>query len=199
MTGYPELGRAGFVLAGGGSTRMGRDKALLPFHGRTLVEHIAAQVEIAAGSVSLVGNPARYGHFGYPVVRDLVPRLGPLGGICSALRSSLAAWNLVVACDMPALRAPLLGELLAVAESSGADCLAPLGPLGLPEPLCAVYHARCLPRLMAALSNGVRKVMEGLAGASILIYKPSDVTAFENCNTPEQWAAYTDKTRPAGI
>jgi molybdopterin-guanine dinucleotide biosynthesis protein A len=169
---------------------MGRDKALLPFQGRTLVEHVATQVEAAAGSVALVGEPSRYGHLGYPVVRDVLPGAGPLGGIYAALGASAAAWNLVVACDMPAIRAPLLEELLGAAETSGTDGLIPMGPEGLPEPLCAVYHADCLPRIKAALAGGVRKVMEGLAGAAILIYKPSDLTAFENCNTPAQWAAY---------
>ena len=64
---------SGFVLAGGGSTRMGRNKALLPFRGITLVEHVAGIVRQAAGSVTLIGDPVQLGHLGLPVVSDLLP------------------------------------------------------------------------------------------------------------------------------
>jgi len=62
----------GFVLAGGASTRMGRDKALLPFAGRTLLEHVAARVAEAAGNVTVIGPPERYGHLGLVCAADLV-------------------------------------------------------------------------------------------------------------------------------
>lgn len=161
------MNRAGFVLVGGGSTRMGRDKALLPYRGATLVEHIASIVVAAAGSATLVGDPGKYGHLGYPVVPDALPRAGPLAGICTALATSGADWNLVVACDIPAVSASFLKDLLEAAERSGTDCLLPAGPSGRPEPLCAVYHRRALPAIRGALEQGVRKVLEGLAGLTV--------------------------------
>jgi molybdopterin-guanine dinucleotide biosynthesis protein A len=176
---------------------MGRDKALLPRAGLTLAQHIAGQVAAAAGSAALVGDPARYRGLGYPVVRDLTPGAGPLGGICSALRASAAEWNLVVACDMPALSAPFLETLLDAAARSGADCLLPAGPSGRPEPLCAVYHARCLPHLTAAFARGVRKLTDALDGLRVAAYPVADRAVFENCNTPGDWAAHADKT-PGG-
>jgi molybdopterin-guanine dinucleotide biosynthesis protein A len=183
--------RAGFVLVGGKSSRMGRDKALLPFRGATLVEHIAASVAAAADSVTLVGNPEVYRHLGYPVIADGIPDAGPLAGIQAALTASQADWNLIVACDMPRISAGFLSELLKAAEKSNADGLIPAGPSGLPEPLCAVYHRRCLPAISRALDRHVRKVMDGLAGLQLEIWRVPQSYWFRNLNTPREWTAYS--------
>src|SRR5689334_13277077 len=100
---------------------MATDKALLPFRGATLVQHVASAVLAATGSVTLVGEPQRYLHLGYPVVPDRVPGAGPLGGIASALAATTAEWNLVLACDMPEVSVHFLEQLLAAAEASSAD------------------------------------------------------------------------------
>jgi molybdopterin-guanine dinucleotide biosynthesis protein A len=152
--------RAGFVLAGGASRRMGRDKALLPWNGATLVEHVAAQVREAVGSVTLVGHPERFGALPLPAIPDLRPDSGPLAGIEAALLASDADWNLVVACDMPAITAKILRYLL---DHAHADCLVPVSASGRLHPLCAVYHRRCGPVFAAALDRGVRRMTEALA------------------------------------
>ena len=187
------------MLVGGRSSRMGRDKALLAYRGGVLAQYVAGEAARAAGDVWLVGDPERYGGLGYPVIRDLAPGAGPLGGICSALRSSTAEWNLVVACDMPGVTAAFLGELLAAAAARGGECLVPAGPSGRPEPLCAVYRPACLPAIAAALARGVRRVMEGLTGVDVRLYEVAGAAVFENCNTPEEWAGHSDKTPGAGI
>src|SRR5437588_11783860 len=92
---------SGFVLSGGRSSRMGRDKALLPYRSRTLVQHVADEVQRVTGNVSLIGDAARYAHFGYPVYPDCVPECGPLGGIYTALNRSEADWSIIVSCDLP--------------------------------------------------------------------------------------------------
>ena len=70
---------------GGRSSRMGRDKALLPFRGGALAQSVARAVSATAGSVTLVGDPERYGGLGYAVIADIYPGEGPLGGILTAL------------------------------------------------------------------------------------------------------------------
>jgi molybdenum cofactor guanylyltransferase len=183
-------GMAGFVLVGGNSSRMGRDKAQLPLHGRTLVEHIAGAVAEAAGSVTLIGAPERYQSLGFGMLPDSRPGAGPLGGICTALAATDAEWNLMVACDMPGISAPFLRRLLDAAQGSAADCLLPSGPGGLPEPLCAVYHSRCRETISQALDRGVRKVTAGLAGLNIAPWIVPEAHWFRNVNTPDEWAAF---------
>jgi molybdopterin-guanine dinucleotide biosynthesis protein A len=186
----PARKRAGYVLVGGRSSRMGRDKALLPFRGGTLARAVAREVELAAGSVLLVGNPGRYGSIGYPIVPDVYPGEGPLGGILTVLQHTRADWNLVVACDMPEVKAPFLRELLDAAEELELDALLPAGPSGLPEPLCAVYHRSSRQLLYRAFSDGVRKISAALEGLRTALYPVTESEHFQNVNTPEDWAGY---------
>ena len=178
------------MLAGGKSSRMGVDKALLPFRGGALAGHVAAAVAAAAGSATLIGDPQKYGHLGYPVLPDRSPGAGPLGGLETALSHTAVEWNLVLACDMPSISAGFLRELLDAAEQAGADALLPAGPSGRPEPLSAVYHRRCAPILRRALDAGVRKVTDAFAGLDVRTFAVDDPAWFENLNTPEQWALY---------
>jgi molybdopterin-guanine dinucleotide biosynthesis protein A len=187
----PKITWAGFVLVGGNSSRMGRDKARLPFQGKTLVDHVASAVAEAAGSVTLVGAPERYETLGFRMLADQRTGAGPLAGIYTALAASPAAWNLIVACDMPGISAPFLRSLMAAAQSSDADCLLPAGPSGLPEPLCAAYHSRCLEAIGAALDRNVRKITDGLAGLRIANWRVDESNWLRNVNTPEEWTQYT--------
>ncbi|HXI43255.1 MAG TPA: molybdenum cofactor guanylyltransferase [Bryobacteraceae bacterium] len=183
---------AGFVLAGGRSSRMGQDKALLMFKGRPLVEHVAGEVRQAAGNVTLVGNPSRYTYLGYPVIEDILPACGPLSGIHATLTHSTAEWNLVVACDMPEVTAGFLMMLLDRAAAGSADAVLPAGPSGLSEPLCAVYHRRSLEAITGALASGVRKVTDALRGLDIDVWRVPDSRYFHNLNTPQEWSCYSN-------
>jgi len=177
--------RAGFVLAGGRSSRMGQDKALLPWKGSTLIESVAREVLKAVGNVTLLGSPALYGSFVFPVISDKIEGCGPLGGLHAALSSTSTEWNVLVACDMPAVTSQLLEELLAAAVVSGADALVPQTPVGL-EPLCAVYHARLLPAVESALQSKYLKMHDFVSTIHAKLWPVPDATLFRNLNTPEQ-------------
>jgi molybdopterin-guanine dinucleotide biosynthesis protein A len=181
---------AGFVLAGGHSSRMGSDKALLPFKGGTLVEHVAEQVHQAAGNVTLVGNPERYSNLSYRVIRDIYPARSPLSGIHAAVAASFQEWNLIVACDMPEVTAAFLAKLIERAECTKAQAVIPTGPSGMPEPLCAAYSRASLGVIADSLERDIRKVMDGLTALEIDFWPVSDSRHFQNLNTPEEWTGY---------
>lgn len=181
MSTRPSL-TAGFVLAGGQSTRMGRDKALLRFEGATLLETIAGRVHSVAGSVTVIGPPERYRHLGLNVTPDLIDGCGPLAGLYTALAMHRAEWNLVVACDMPNVTEEVLRDLLAVAKGDG---VVPETTQGR-EPLCAVYHARVAAAAEAALRQKRLKMQEFISTLDIQRWPVSDPDVFANWNVPEQ-------------
>ncbi|HTW65112.1 MAG TPA: molybdenum cofactor guanylyltransferase [Bryobacteraceae bacterium] len=183
---------SGFVLAGGRSTRMGRNKALLPFRGMTLVEHMAGIVRQAAGAVTLIGDPTELGHLGLPVVADQLPDRGPAGGIHAALTVSPSEWNLIAGCDMPAITSEILNDLLERTARTSADCVAAAGPGGGLEPLCAVYHRRCLAAVDTAIRENRLKMKYLLRelGAEAC---PVPAAAVINVNTPAEWAEFEAK------
>ena len=174
------MSRAGFILTGGASSRMGRDKALLDWEGRPMVVHVASIVEAVTGPVTLIGAPEKYGQMGFAVIADKESGMGPLAGIRTVLENTAADWNLIVACDMPYLNSELLARLLHSAASGSADCLMPTG-----QPLCAVYHRRCLGEVDKALNAGIRKVWDGLSNLRVELFEVDEPLCFQNLNRPQ--------------
>lgn len=182
-TGNP---RAGYVLAGGRSSRMGRDKALLPLDGATLIEHVASKVHVAAGNVSIIAPPDRYRDLPYPVIADMVEGCGPLGGVFTALSVTEAPWNLIVGCDMPALTVAFLEDLFRAAELP-VDAVVPETAGGL-DPLCAVYHRRCLEKAASAIDRKILKMHDFVSTLRIRRWPVLNAAPLENINTPDQWS-----------
>ena len=183
----------GFVLAGGKSSRMGSDKALLRLDGKTLLERVAQAVEEAVGSVVIVGNSGRYGGFGYGVIPDAVPDSGPLAGIQAALAESDTEWNLMVACDMPGVTADRLRCLVEEAQGCGdADVVMPYFE-GCPQPLCAVYHRRARVAIEEALRSQRLKIMDALADLRVVRKAMDGEDLFRNVNTPAEWSAFVSR------
>ena len=177
---------AGFVLVGGRSARMGRDKALLRYKSKPLLEHAAQQVLSAAGNVTLIGDPALYGQFGYPVYPDRVPGCGPLGGLYTALSRTQADWNLIVACDLPSI-CELQLKLILEAANEACDCVVPQLKNELTEPLSAAYHRRCLPKVEQALANNALRMRDLIRELSTITLTGWEPELFHNVNSPADW------------
>lgn len=183
----------GFVLAGGRSSRMGREKALLELGGVPLIVRTARLVETVLGSARVVGETAGIRALGLSTVPDDWPGVGPLGGIATALRVSRAPWSLVVACDLPYLTVAWLEYLVSRALGSGADAVIAMNASGA-EPLCAAYRESAEPTIRSALSLGklkVRSMLENLRGEVIEPEEwkrfDSDGYLFKNMNSPEDY------------
>jgi len=194
------MAAAGFVLAGGRSRRMSRDKAMLPYRGRPLIAHVAGTVEKAlgketwfgSGPVAIVGEPDRYRNLGYRVLADIHENCGPLGGIITALSASPVDWNLVVACDMPNLDPEDLRMLVERSSNRTALCIAAEGESREAEPLCAIYHRDCLPILRRALHDKKLKMKDVLRELHPeFVALPAESLA--NLNTPEEWTAFEEQ------
>jgi len=183
----------GIVLAGGKSRRMGRDKALLPFQGTTLLEYIIMQMRKAVEDVIVVADmPERYVLAdGTRVVGDIYPEAGPLGGIVTGLHVAKEGYHPVVGCDMPYLEPAMLRLL--IREAQGFDGVIP-EVAGRIEPLCAVYHSRCVVALEMALLQGERAVHRAIEYVNmkrvredVLRTVDKDLRSFINLNTPAEY------------
>lgn len=196
----PRRDVAGFVLAGGASSRMGRDKGLLEFGGVPLVVHLAQRIEPLVARVTLVGAPRGYAQLGLPIIPDHQAagrsskiRRGPLAGIAAALAATHSTWNLLVACDLPYLSVEWLGWLVSRATKSRAQAVVPQTERGL-EPLAAMYRRKCGTVIAATLTRGERKVANALEELQIeRVYprewRPHDPQGLvlRNMNTPQDY------------
>jgi len=166
--------RTAVILCGGGSTRMGSDKALLQMGEHSLLERAVAAVEPHVSECLLAcGTEPRYEHLGLPLILDTECDGGPLIGLLSGLESAQTTWVLLVACDMPGLGAGVLERLVAEASGASADPADPATPEagvdtdvwlfeddGGLQPLCALYRRRTvLPAVRSALAAGERSMV----------------------------------------
>jgi molybdopterin-guanine dinucleotide biosynthesis protein A len=186
----PEI--AAFVLAGGRSSRMGRDKAFLELQGRTLLERALAIAHSISDNVRIVGQRDKFGAYG-PVVEDVYPGQGPLAGIHAALTTSQVELNFIIALDTPFLDARFAIYLVEQARLSGATVTVPR-VAGQAQPLCAVYRrefAAVAERALRQEKNNIVPLFDTVTTREIddaelgeLAYDPR---MFDNLNTPEEW------------
>jgi molybdopterin-guanine dinucleotide biosynthesis protein A len=179
---------AGFVLVGGRSSRMGRDKARLHIGSGLLVEDIAAKVANATTRVALVGPPERYVDLPFECLADMRPDCGPLAGIETALAADYGELNLISGCDMPDLAPEWLQELVSTARRTGALCVVTRDAAGKIHPLCAVYRRECLPLVRQAIDAGKLKLLDFLKELAVVEMHTAAVIG--NLNTPQQLAAH---------
>ncbi|MFN3644035.1 MAG: molybdenum cofactor guanylyltransferase MobA [Gemmobacter sp.] len=176
------------ILAGGRSSRMGRDKALVPLGGRPMIAAVIARLapQAAPLAISANGDPARFAAFGLPVLPDAVPgHPGPLAGVLAAMdwAAGLGADAVVtVPVDVPLIPADLVGRLAAAGPFALART--PGGWQGA----CALWPVGLRARLRADLGAGMRRLTDWARAQGAVAADFDDEAAFANVNTPADLA-----------
>ena len=188
----------GYVLAGGGSTRFGQDKALIKVNGQPMLLRMQRLLASVVTDVAVIASPEKYASFGVSCIPDLWLGQGPLGGIITALRSSAAAtniprWNLIIGCDMPFLSREWLAHLAKLSLVSDVDVLVPRSINGL-EPLCACWRTNAADQLQKEFDSGTRKITDAMEKLRMEIVDEPDWKRFDkagrlfwNMNTPKDY------------
>jgi molybdopterin-guanine dinucleotide biosynthesis protein A len=167
------------ILAGGKSSRMGRDKAFLEFEGQTLLaRQIALARAAGAGEIFIAGrSDVEYAEFDCPILNDKFQNAGPLAGIERALDSASTPHLLVLAVDLPGMHIKFLRRLLAL-------CRANLGAIprigSQTEPLAAVY-----PKVARPLAEGLLRDGNNRAGTFAERCVESNLAQFVACDENE--------------
>jgi molybdopterin-guanine dinucleotide biosynthesis protein A len=187
-------GIAGAILAGGLSTRMGRDKAFVDFRGRPMIAHAIERLapQVSTIAISANGDPARFASFGLPVLQDVdASRPGPLAGIAAGLvfaRDNGFASIVTVPCDAPFAPRDLVARLTATEDDKPAVAMSAHGV----EPLFASWPVSTLPAVEAALASGdaaVWRLLENLGARRVAIPVSDGEDWSLNLNSPEDLAA----------
>lgn len=193
MYDQPVGGIAAFVLAGGHSSRMGRDKAFLELAGRALIQRAVDLAGTVSGEVQIVGERAKFLEIG-PTIEDLFPGGGPLAGIHAALSRTHHDLNLVLAVDLPFVTPEFLRYLLSQASQTSALVSLPRAD-GRWQPLCAIYRkefGELAQRALAKKKNRIDALFSPQEtrelGEAELLRMGFDVGMFRNLNTPEDFA-----------
>jgi len=182
----------GVIQAGGKSTRMGgRPKALMELAGRRIIERVMTALETAVDDLLVVTNtPELYAFLGLPMVPDIYPDHGSLGGIYSGLKAASGEAAFTVACDMPFLRPEIVR--LVVDRAGAGDVVIPRVE-GQYETLHAAYRKTCLPPMEERLIQGRLKITDFFDAVRVVPIEEAELTryrdpavVFMNVNTPEE-------------
>ncbi len=182
----------GVIQAGGKSTRMGgQPKALMELGGRRIIDRVVEVMAAVTDDLLVVTNtPELYASLGIPMVPDVFPDGGSLGGIYSGLRAAAGGAAFTVACDMPFLM-PAVAKLV-IARAEEADVVIPRAGAQL-EPLHACYAKSCLGPMESRLGTGRLKIVGFFEDVRVLVIPEEDVArlsppdvVFMNVNTPAE-------------
>ena len=187
------------VLAGGKSSRMGEDKALISIGGMPLLQLVCGVAADCTDNVYVVTPwPERYQHLVLPncqFIRELplspssATTHGPLVGFAQGLAQVETDWVLLLACDLPRLRVEVLQAWASELDHVEDEAIATLVHHSKGwEPLCGFYRRRCLPQLLEFINQGGRSFQQWLNQHSIQVWSLPASEMLFNCNTPEDLA-----------
>jgi len=175
------------ILAGGQSSRMGTDKAMLQINGKTLLENAIEICRPVCNKILISSNNPDHDKFGYQIVPDEIKNCGPIGGIYSCLKKSETDWNFIISVDTPFVTGEFIRFL--TSQTDNYNVVVPVHH-GEKEPLITLYHKNCLPVIENQLAIQQFKIHNLIA---LLNTRFSDTNhwvekvpfLFKNLNHPE--------------
>ena len=186
----------GAVLAGGKSTRMGTEKALLPINSRPMVQYAAETLGRVFEKVIIVGGGReKFGLLKLHIARDIYEECGPLGGIHAALRCAKHRSVFILSCDTPYIPSELVEHIIRFDSPEWTRIAVFEGVL---QPLCGLYDASSLNEIEHDLEEGrysVLKTLQEIEHVEIPITADLPFFAlrmFSNVNRPEDYKSLTD-------
>ena len=187
---YIKAALSGAIIAGGQSSRLGFNKALLPFKGKPVIERMLETLSPIVSSIKIIANnPADYHFLTTETVTDIRPGCGPLSGIHAALSLSTTEYVLIVSCDLPLLTADTLRPLLV--EYPGYDIT--IFKHKLFEPLCGIYRRTCLRALDELIDHGEYRIIDLFPTLNTCIIRVDQRDEFQSINTKEDYERLLEK------
>lgn len=185
----------GVLLAGGRSSRMGRDKALLQIEGTPLFERALSVLASFFPAILIAGDRPDLARPGVPSLPDRYPG-SPLGGLYTALEAARTEWIFVVPCDLPYPDRALVLTLL-TADRHRWDAVVPRTSGGF-EPLFALYRKTCLPPMRRMLERGKYRIYDFYGEVRVHSIGEDELPpgwerALRNVNTPDEFRRETGK------
>jgi molybdopterin-guanine dinucleotide biosynthesis protein A len=176
----------GIILAGGKSSRMGKDKGLLELNGKTFMSRIIEALEPVADTIIIVSNNNDYDVFNLKRVEDIIKDSGPLAGLFTGLFYSETENNIVLSCDVPLINKLVLLELINTFDSE-AEAIQ-IESQGRTMPLVAMYKKQAMHVLLKQLQQGERRLIVAIEKLNLKTLKliPELEQYVRNVNTLQE-------------
>jgi molybdopterin-guanine dinucleotide biosynthesis protein A len=184
-------GITGVILAGGRSSRYGRNKALVEMNGIRLIERVISVIEPLFEHLIIITNtPRDYGYLKLPMVEDVIKGLGPIGGVFTGLQTMSDKAGFFVACDMPFLNSKLIYHMMDVMEDF--DVVVPKVDWKI-EALHAIYSKRCIPAIKELIDRQNYQIIKFFQSVRVRYLNKEEIRDFDpelksffNVNRPEE-------------
>ena len=183
----------GVILAGGKSSRMGTDKALLPIGGKPCIQHVRDILrEVFNDVIAISDHGDRYAFLSLPVLKDIWKGSGPIGGIHSALTQITTDDAFITSCDLPGITSTMIRRVARI--GAGEDAVVFKASDGLIQPLFGVYRKSCLPQLRRHLASRQYSIVKFLEDIRVLYLTLDDILGddalgyrLQSMNSPEDY------------
>jgi molybdopterin-guanine dinucleotide biosynthesis protein A len=165
----------GIILAGGKSSRMGKEKGLVSFQGDFMISHVIRNIRPICNEIIICANDTGYNFLGYPVIPDEIRGSGPAGGILSGLKKSKNNKSLIISCDLPHASTSFLREIYSRAEEYDIILCNQSDRL---QPLCGIYDHIIAQKLEEMIRSGKRKMQDLVKSFNTRVLRQGDMTGY---------------------